>query len=444
MFNQYATELVIVETIQVILMIIATAFLVIAISKRHEFYLLFLCYVSLTLGLIFSVLKLMTSIPTIISLIFYLFATISLFATVFYKYFNLFLRNANRKYQIYVILIFLGISLLTIIGIEYVILGILLFGIELSLYIYYKKETVVYGLFALAMFIGFVSILTIILEGFGYPWAYELRQGTAIVLVSELLTVALVAILEYRMDKTNIKYRKVYDRAELYKDLFIHDVNNILQSILNASEFSTMKLSDWEEEKHKQEILQFSDIIKNQINRGANLISNIRILSELDLEKLKVETINLNSQLQKAIEMVKGLYNDTNSEIKYQISDDTIFVKANQYLSELFFNILMNSFVYNKSSVVKIDIKISRIKNNEQEYIQIDILDNGIGISEQLKTRINQDSLDLVNSKKRLGLGLIFVYKLTSYYGGYMKIQNRRDVEKKGTRVSIVLQEMKK
>lgn len=437
MITQFASWLPIIEFIQVILMIIATIVLLIAISKRKEFYILLIAYISLSIGLFFSLLKLIAPIGTFLSLLFYLIATLLLFGTIFAKYYKLFLKKAELKHKIYILIIILAIFPLIIVGIEYLILGFLLLGIELSLYIYFKKETVVYGLTGFAMIVGFISIVTIILEGFGFPWAYELRQGMGVVLTSVFLSVSIVAILEYRMEKTNIQYRKVYDRAELYKDLFLHDVNNILQSILNASEFCSMKLSDWEEKQEKEEGLELFDIIKNQVNRGSNLISNIRILSELDLKKLPIKDMNLITQIQQSVERVEKIYKDTPSEITLETQENQPIVKANKYLSELFYNLLMNSFRYNENPVIKVEINISRIRKDVQNYLQVEIQDNGTGIGKELKNRLNQDTLNLLNTRKRLGLGLIFVHKLSSYFGGDMKIVT----SDKGTRITITLLE---
>lgn len=440
MITQFATSLATIEIIQVVLMIAATSVLIIAITKRREFYILFCCYISLTIGLIFSILKLVSKAFTLLSLLFYLFATLFLFATVFSNYYTLFLGKASRKYKIYLLIIMISMLFLMIFGIEYVILGFLLLGIELSLYIYYKNETVVYGLFAFAMLVGFVSIITIILEDFGYPWAYELRQGTGLILTSVFLTISIVAILEHRMERTNIQYRQVYNRAELYKDLFLHDVNNILQSILNASEFCSLKFSEWDLEKDEEEVLQLFNVIKNQVNRGSNLISNVRILSDLDLKRINIEDINLDRQIQQAIQKVKKIYDDIPSEVTYNNPFESASVKANKYLSELFYNLLMNSFKYNESKIVKVNINVYELQKNNQKYMQVDIIDNGRGIGEQLRQRLNKKELDLINSKKRLGLGLIFVYKLTSYYDGYLNIEDRGEEEIKGTKVTISLQ----
>ena len=42
--------------------------------------------------------------------------------------------------------------------------------------------------------------------------------------------------VERKLKKSEKKYREAYNRAELYKDLFAHDISNILQSILSASQ----------------------------------------------------------------------------------------------------------------------------------------------------------------------------------------------------------------
>lgn len=427
MIIQFTSSLLIIESIQFILMVVATIILIFAVRERHELYLLLCSYISLSVGLLFSVIEVINQVYTFLSLLFYLLTTLFLFGTVFYEYYSLFLANQERRNYLYIGLVFAIVITVGVFGLEYLILGFLIFGFFLSLYIYSVKETPTYGFFSIIMILGFVSIYSIILQNEGYPWAYELRQGMAIVLASVFLYTAFVAIFEKRMKESDIQYRKVYNKAELYKDLFIHDVSNILQSVLSATEFCALITRDIIDDEKKEELLDLLNTIKVQVNRGADLVSNIESLSKLDLRSVEIKEINLDKQIKKAIDKVKDVFSERKATIHYEISEKSITVKANKILSDLLYNILNNSFSHNNNSEVNINIKVSKKVRSEKNVICVQITDNGLGVSKQIKREINQVRCDKVKTDLRLGLGLIFVCKSLLYYGGNLTIRDRKN-----------------
>jgi len=81
------------------------------------------------------------------------------------------------------------------------------------------------------------------------------------------------------LKKSEKKYREAYNRAEFYKDVFAHDVNNILQGILSSIELCRMNL---DLKRRKEELLSLYDVIEDLVKRGANLVSNVRKISSID------------------------------------------------------------------------------------------------------------------------------------------------------------------
>ncbi|MFO8017305.1 MAG: HAMP domain-containing sensor histidine kinase [Promethearchaeia archaeon] len=422
---EFASSLLIIETSQFIIMILATIVITIAIRKRNQLHILFFAYAFLSIGFLFSVIELFNPAYEILTVLFYLFATLFLAGTIFYEYYKLFLRNNYDRNTLYLIVLFILISFFSFFSLKVLILALLVIGITLSLIIYSKKGTITFGFFSVSMIIAFVSILSILIENAGFPWAYELRQSLGLFLAASMLGTALVGILEYQMEKSDIQYRKIYNKAELYKDIFIHDVSNILQSILSATEICTLKIPTNIREEIREDLLQLLETIKLQVNRGSDLVSNIELLSKLDLKKMSVKEINLDEQIQIAINKVREVFSHKNSNIEYQIENKEIFVKANEALSELFYNILSNCFIHNKNPEAQIEIQVSKISKSGEHYVTIKISDNSIGINDVFIKEIDRIKYNVINRDMRLGLGLIFVFKLLSYYGGHVKIENR-------------------
>ena len=83
---------------------------------------------------------------------------------------------------------------------------------------------------------------------------------------------------EEKLKNSEIKYREAYNRSNLYKDLFSHDINNILQNILTSIELSKMS-------QNAPNITKIFDIASDQIIRGKELARNV--------QKLSVKSFNL-------------------------------------------------------------------------------------------------------------------------------------------------------
>ena len=101
------------------------------------------------------------------------------------------------------------------------------------------------------------------------------------------------------------KIREALRRSNFYKDLFIHDVNNIFQGILSATQLYNIQCENSEDSKY---ILDITDIIEDQVKRGSNLISNVQKLSQLEEIKMQNKPLSVQSFLLKSIKNLKSIY----------------------------------------------------------------------------------------------------------------------------------------
>ena len=79
------------------------------------------------------------------------------------------------------------------------------------------------------------------------------------------------------------RYRNAYNRTNLYKDVFTHDVNNILQKILSSFELS--KLYSYNIDK-RDVLEELNNHINDVIMRGKKLVLNIQKLSQIEEGKI--------------------------------------------------------------------------------------------------------------------------------------------------------------
>lgn len=242
---------------------------------------------------------------------------------------------------------------------------------------------------------------------------------------------------ELKLKESEEKYREAYNRADFYKDLFAHDMSNILQNIRSSIELSKMWVDD---PKKKQKLNEMFDLIKEQTERGASLISNVRKLSRLDDGTFEIKSTNLKNVLNSAIEDVRGRFLVSEFSIKVNFPDNSLFVLAGDLLIDVFENILINAAIHNRNKMKELIIKISKITENDIEYLKIEHIDNGIGIKDEMKQIIFSKFYKKERNSRGMGIGLSLVKQIIDGYGGRIWIEDRVEGDyEKGSNFILML-----
>lgn len=245
--------------------------------------------------------------------------------------------------------------------------------------------------------------------------------------------------LEKKLKESEKKYREAFDRANFYKDLFTHDINNILQIINSSAELISYHLGDSEKSKT---LTDLAKIINQQIDRGAKLVSNVRTLSELEEQEVILHPINLCGLLRNSINFIKNAFGEKDLKIQIESSSQEIIVQANELLQGVFENMLINSIKYNENSNVDIDIKISQIQLNSKNFIKIEFTDNGIGVPDDRKEIIFKRGHRKLKGSKGMGLGLALVKKILKSLHGKIWVEDKEKGDyTKGSNFIILLPE---
>jgi PAS domain S-box-containing protein len=235
------------------------------------------------------------------------------------------------------------------------------------------------------------------------------------------------------------KFKEAFDMANFYKDLFTHDMNNILQVINSSAEIISFQLGDSEKSLF---IENMTKMIQSQIDRGSKLISDVRTLTTLDEEEIIIEKININKFLIQSINFMKKAYSERNIFIIMEELSENYYTRANELLQDVFDNILMNGIKYNENENIEIDIKISKQKIEKKKYIQIEFIDNGIGIHDYRKELIFQPGNRELKGSKGMGIGLSLVSKIIEIFNGKIWVEDKvRGDYNQGSKFIILLPE---
>jgi PAS domain S-box-containing protein len=227
---------------------------------------------------------------------------------------------------------------------------------------------------------------------------------------------------EKKLKESEKKYRRAYDLANFYKDLFAHDMSNILQSILSTAELYTF----FKDEKTRIEKLgEFSEAIRKHAIRGANLITNIRKLSKVEEIGIETQPINLQEYLNKAVENIYNTFQRKSINIKIDGLQENLIVHGDELILDIFENIMDNAVKYNNKDEVNINIKISNYQESNINYIKMEFIDNGIGIDDEKKRFIFSRIVHKDRSRRGMGIGLSLVKKIMDGYNGKVWIEDR-------------------
>ena len=237
------------------------------------------------------------------------------------------------------------------------------------------------------------------------------------------------------LKKSEKEYREAYNRSNFYKDLFTHDMNNILQNVQLSIEFLSQK-----ELKERENLDELIGILEKQVQRGARLILNVRKLSEIEESQVSVKSIEVYEVLEKAIEYINKSSQDRQIYAKIESSSKEYYIKANELLPVIFENILINAVKHNKNPSVEILIKISEYKKNGINYLKLEFIDNGRGITDEVKEKIFVKSYKKDRRSTGMGLGLSLVKKIIEKYNGHVWVQDKVQGDyKKGSNFVILI-----
>jgi len=230
--------------------------------------------------------------------------------------------------------------------------------------------------------------------------------------------------VERKLREKRRQAKNSLEQSNFYKDLLAHDIANVLNNIKSSVSLIEMTKNDQFKIEDSEEIIQ---IIKNQICKGSTLISKVCKLSGFEKEDHLIKNVDLKEKLSEAISNVESQFKDKNFLIKKQLPQQELQVKAGNLLVDAFENILINGVIHNESETKKLWIRVSKVDRDNRPYVKIEIMDNGIGISDMRKKGIFERNYQKKRSKKGMGIGLSLVKKIIDEYGGKISVQNRKE-----------------
>ncbi len=201
-----------------------------------------------------------------------------------------------------------------------------------------------------------------------------------------------------------------------------HEVRNPLTA---TKGFLQLLKSDDNLSKEKKQ--QFIDIAISELNRAENIINDYLAFAKPSME-LK-ETIEIQSEIHKVIEIVKPLANM--NAVFIQCHVPVFYVNGEKHLfQQCFVNLVKNAI----ESMQGGGVLILKAQQNKKG-INITITDTGIGMTDEQLGRLGEPYFS-TKGMKGTGLGMVAVYRIVKSMHGSIRVKSK---PQEGTTFTIYL-----
>jgi two-component system NtrC family sensor kinase len=287
----------------------------------------------------------------------------------------------------------------------------------------------------------------------------DLRQASYLILLISLLGGGVILALAfylthliiYRMIETETEKDQLQEqliRAGRLAELgemaagFAHEINNPLQIIKSEHALIQMILNDLAEKGQidfSEEMAELDDSI-NQIGLQVQRCSEITqsILKFGRKSDTTPQDIDLRKFIPEVVKMVSQKAAVNGVDIQLDIADDIPSVHADtSQLQQVFLNLFNNAMdaIYEKHGV-KCGKLIISAQTDSEGMLQINVNDNGCGISTEDQEKIFSPFYTTKPLGKGTGLGLSVCYGIVNAMGGSMKVTSEKGM---GTTFTIRL-----
>ena len=249
-------------------------------------------------------------------------------------------------------------------------------------------------------------------------WRYETFE--LLTIFTEIIGISLERKKsELELLESREQFHNEYDRANFYRELFIHDVNDIFNNIL-----SNIRLFSKEEDLQKLINIKFLiKNIKNQCSEAEKLVSIIRKLTQLEESKIPLKHKDILETLNQTIENVKKINSEKNIIVDIESSVENSNVLANDFLNDVIENILTSSVKYTDKVIIHIKVILTNIQYDNNNFLKITFIDNQAVISDVSKEKILLRENRKNEKLRGLLLGFLLIERILEHFHGRLLVE---------------------
>jgi len=186
-------------------------------------------------------------------------------------------------------------------------------------------------------------------------------------------------------------------------DQVIYKTTHDLKAPLNAA----LALVDLAAEATGEEKARMIEMVKKSLLKLDAFIAEMNVFFRQDKLALQREKIDLRNLLAEEIEGFSNLFERKSIDINFEIEGNVDFMSDAFRIRTIVTNLLSNSIKYSDPKKKKSFIRILVLLN--EDFCEIRIIDNGIGIDPQYHNKIFELFFRATNHSQGTGIGLFIV-----------------------------------
>lgn len=249
-------------------------------------------------------------------------------------------------------------------------------------------------------------------------------------------------ITERKKSEEDIKAAKeAAESASVAKTEFIanmsHDIRTPLSGVVGLGGIVERKVTDPEIKDNIHDIVKSADELLNMLNEILDVVS----MDNISVKDIQSEPFDLSHLVQSIIDLEKSSVDLKKIQLLQTIDANIppILIGDHKKIHHILLNLVGNSIKFTKDGYVSIDIKLSKILNDEVELL-FTVTDTGIGIPKESLDKVFELFYKVTPSYKGLdkghGVGLHIVKIYTELLGGSVNVESELG---KGSKFSFSL-----
>jgi two-component system NtrC family sensor kinase len=211
-----------------------------------------------------------------------------------------------------------------------------------------------------------------------------------------------------------------------------HEINNPLSGVLTYTKLVHKQLDKLEvDPRSKESMLKYLKVIEAETKRCGDIVKGLLDFSRKDEENF--EPRNLHKILKEAYDLMSHQMKISNINFytEFTAGFDLISCRENQ-IKQACIAILVNA----SEAVSENGEVLMRTSNPDREHVQLDIIDNGVGITPEDMPHIFEPFFSAKQKASGIGLGLAIVHGIVQNHKGKIEVDS---VLGKSTTISIIL-----
>jgi PAS domain S-box-containing protein len=217
-----------------------------------------------------------------------------------------------------------------------------------------------------------------------------------------------------------------------------HDFNNILASILGAASMMKRKM------KETDRWYPHVDLMETASRRGAALTR--QLLTFARKSSVHVRPLDLNNVVRETLRLVEASI-PKSIQVRAELSSDLMVFSGDEgQIQQALLNLCINArdampeggtLHVSTGAATLSALDAAKIAQAQPGgYVMLSVMDNGVGIPEELRSRIFEPFFTTKQQGKGTGLGLSVVYGVVRSHGGFTSLESAVGV---GTKFTIYL-----